>query len=64
MSSTAMVKGTDISITKFASSNGPAYQVTWKSTDKEHLFDYVELQEWSDVQSLVEVLRKRMPRRP
>lgn len=64
MSSTAMVEGTDISITKFASSNGPAYKVTWKSTDKEHLFDYVELQEWSDVQSLVEVLRKRMPRKP
>ena len=60
MSSTSMVEGTDISITKFASKNGQAYQVTWKSSDKEHLFDYIQLENWIDVQVLVEILKARI----
>lgn len=62
MSSTVMVEGTDISITKFASTNGPAYQVTWESSDKEHLFDYVSFTEWADAEAFIAILRKRLVR--
>lgn len=62
MSSTVMVEGTDISITKFASHNGPAYQITWRSSDKEHLFDYVSFEQWADAEAFVAILRKRLVR--
>lgn len=62
MSSTVMVEGTDISITKFASSNGPAYQVTWRSSDKEHLFDYVSFATWVQAETFVLALRERLVR--
>ena len=62
MSSTVMVEGTDISITRFASPTGPAYQITWRSSDKEHLFDYVSFQTWEEAEEFVAILRKRLVR--
>lgn len=62
MASTVMVEGTDISITKYASHVGPAYQITWKSSDKEHLFDYVCFKEWEDAEKFILILRKKLVR--
>lgn len=62
MSSTVMIEGTDISLTRFASYDGPAYQVTWRSSDKEHLFDYVCFEEWADADAFIAILRKRLVR--
>lgn len=65
MSSTAFAvvdgKETDISITKFCHKPGQmAYQVTWKSSDKEHLFDYVSFENWIDAKVFVQLLEARI----
>lgn len=59
MSSTVFVEDTQISITQYASKTGPAFQVTWPSDDKEHLFDSVAFDHWGDVVAFVEILRRR-----
>lgn len=62
MASTVMVEGTDISITTYSILDGIAYQVTWRSSDKEHIFDYVSFEDYTDVEAFVLLLRKRLVR--
>ena len=63
MSSTALIMvdgvSTDISITRYASATGPAYQITWRSSDKEHLFDYVNFDDWETAKKFALILNER-----
>lgn len=61
MSSTIMIEGTDISLTKYARGAGKVgYQVTWRSSDKEHLFDYLNFETIEEAYDLIELLKKRV----
>ena len=62
MSHTIQFNDTDITITKFARGQGlgSGYQVTWHSSDKEHLFDYVSFDNYQDAYNFALALSKRV----
>ena len=61
--STVMFENTDITVTRFAAGVGrTAYQVTWRSSDKEHLFDYVSFDSWEKAHAFSVLLAERLVR--
>lgn len=60
MSSTVMIENTDISITTYCSQVGKAYQVTWRSSDKEHLFDWVSFKDYDMALEFIKILKNRI----
>jgi hypothetical protein len=52
-----------VTITRFAAGQGRvAFQVTWRSSDKEHLFDYVCFDDIFDADAFATLIRKRLIR--
>ncbi len=52
-----------VTITQFAAGQGRvAFQVTWRSSDESHLFDYVHFDDIFDADAFAQLLRKRLIR--
>lgn len=61
MSNTIEIEATSITVTSYAAGKGQtAYQVTWRSTDKEHMFDYVCFKSEDDAYKFVDLLKVRI----
>ena len=53
-----------VSITRFfaGEEHGTAFQVTWRSSDPDHLFDFVSFTNQEDAETFAELLETRLIR--
>ena len=61
--STQIQDNNGVSITRFSAGQlGVAFQVTWRSTDPNSLFDWVEFKEQADAEAFAALLEQRLVR--
>lgn len=60
--STTIQEQNGVSITQFATGQGIAFQVTWRSDSEDHLFDFVCFNNLFEATKFAELLENRLVR--